>query len=81
MKPERISRMPYWPARMDAELAALFLGVGTTTFAEGAGTGKYPAPVTEGRRKLWARVQLERFVESQFGIATASEDGTWADLP
>lgn len=80
MKPERVALMPYWPARMDAEMAALYLSVSETTFLERVGNGQYPAAVTEGRRKLWARVQLDRFVESQFGIAQPSEDGSWDDV-
>lgn len=79
MKPERIALMPYWPARMDAEMAALYLGVGKTSFLEGVDARNYPAAVSEGHRKLWARVQLDRFVESQFGIAQPSEDRSWDD--
>jgi predicted DNA-binding transcriptional regulator AlpA len=79
VRPERISNMPNWPARMDAPMAAAYLGIGTTRFDEGVKAKRYPAPVQEGRRKLWAKAQLDRFVESQFGIATASGevDDTW----
>jgi hypothetical protein len=81
MKPERIALMPHWPARMDETMAALYLGVSATGFREGVEARKYPAPVREGRRKLWAKLQLDRFVESQFGCATASgNDRTWDGL-
>lgn len=80
MKPERIALMPDWPARMGEDMAALYLGVSETAFRDGVAAGRYPAPVNEGRRKLWARVQLDRFVESQFGVAPASEDGSWDNL-
>jgi hypothetical protein len=52
----------------------------TWAFLEGVVGKTYPAPVQEGRRKLWARAQLDRFVESQFGIAQPSEDGSWDDM-
>jgi hypothetical protein len=32
--PERIALMPDWPARMDDDMAALYLGVGVTTFRD-----------------------------------------------
>jgi hypothetical protein len=80
VKPQRIALMPDWPARMDAAMSALYLGISTTGFLEGVVGKTYPAPVQEGRRKLWARAQLDRFVESQFGIAQPSGDGSWDDM-
>ena len=73
--------MPHWPARMDEGMAALFLGVGVTTFRERVKGRTYPQPVREGARLLWSRRQLDRFVDSQFGIRSQDEDDpTWADL-
>lgn len=81
MKPERIALMPDWPARMGEDMAAPYLGISLTTFRERVKERRYPQPVREGRRLLWSRDQLDRFVRSQFGIAPASEeDPTWGDL-
>ena len=79
MKHERVAKMPDWPARMGEDMAAAYLGVGLTTFRDRVKGKEYPQPVREGGRVLWARVQLDRFVESQFGIATASEENSWDD--
>lgn len=80
MKLERIARMPDWPARMGEDMAADYLGVGLTTFRDRVKERKYPQPVREGGRLLWSRRQLDLFIESQFGIATAKENDTWADV-
>lgn len=80
MKPERIARMPAWPARMDEGMASDFLGVGVTTFRDRVKAREYPQPVREVGRLLWSRRQLELFVDSQFGITQPSGDGSWDDL-
>lgn len=73
--------MPDWPARMDEGMAALYLGVGTTTFRDRVKAHSYPQPIREVGRLLWSRRQLDRYVESQFGIAAADEgDPTWANF-
>ena len=69
--------MPDWPARMDETMAADYLGVGVTTFRERVKSKKYPQAVREGARLLWSRSQLDRFVESQFGVATATKENSW----
>ena len=78
----KIALMPDWPARMGEDLAALYVGVSVTSFRDGVGRGRYPQPVREGRRKLWARRQLDRFVDAQFGLPQegGSEDPSWDDL-
>lgn len=81
MKPERVARMPDWPARMDQDMACLYLGVSLTTFRERVKSRTYPQPVREVGRLLWSRRQLDLFIESQFGIATtAGGDNSWADF-
>lgn len=74
--------LPNWPARLSEDLAAAYLGVSKTTFRGRWEARTYPQPVREGRRLLWARIQLDRFVEAQFGLQAANEQGddTWADL-
>jgi hypothetical protein len=80
MKLERIARMPDWPARMGEDMAADYLGVSLTTFRDRVKSRQYPQPVREVGRLLWSRRQLDLFIESQFGIATASEKNSWDDL-
>jgi hypothetical protein len=70
--------MPDWPARMDESMAALYLGVGLTTFRERVKAKEYPQPVREGARKLWARQQLDRYVDAQFGLGAS--DNSWDGL-
>jgi excisionase family DNA binding protein len=78
--------MPDWPARMDDDMAADYLGVGVTTFRERVKAGKYPQPVQEGSRRLWSRQQLDRFIAAQFGLPVddqagqGASPGTWDDL-
>lgn len=74
--------MPDWPARMGEDMAALYLGIGETVFRARVKAKTYPQPVADGGRMLWSRRQLDRFVDAQFGIATANseEDPTWADF-
>ncbi len=82
MSPDRISRMPDWPARMGEDMAADFLGISAGMFRERWQSGDYPRPIRDGKRNLWARRQLERFVDAQFNLTPASqtEDGSWDDL-
>lgn len=73
--------LPNWPARLSEDLSAAFLDVGKTTFREGWQGGRYPKPIREGRRLFWSRVQLERFVETQFGLTSDNDDDpSWGDL-
>ena len=62
-------------------MAAQFLSVGQTTFRKNVAARIYPQPIREGGRVFWARVQLEKFVESQFDMSHAVNEGesTWAD--
>lgn len=75
--------LPHWPARLSEDLAAAYLGVSKTTFRDRWHARTYPQPLREGKRLLWARLQLDRFVEAQFGITATNDDAgdeTWADL-
>lgn len=74
--------LPNWPARLGEDLAAAYLGVSKTNFRGKWQSRQYPQPVRDGNRLLWSRVQLDRFVEAQFGLSSANEEGddTWADL-
>lgn len=68
--------MPDWPARMGVDVAALYLGISETAFAEKVKRREYPQPIQEGGRKLWARVQLDRYVAAQFGINDNDGEGS-----
>jgi hypothetical protein len=72
---ERIALMPAWPARMGEDMASLYLGVSLTKFRERVDAKVYPQPVTEGRRKLWAKVQLDRFIAEQFRLPVDESAG------
>lgn len=86
MKPERIALMPHWPARMDADMSALFLGISRTKFLEDVERGVKPRPIEDGKRKLWATRQLARFVDAEFGLPVddpaggGASAGSWDDL-
>jgi hypothetical protein len=68
MRPERIARMPDWPARMDDDMAADYLGVSVSAFRDKVKARQYPQPICEGVKKLWSRVQLDRFIAAQFDL-------------
>jgi hypothetical protein len=84
MSPDRLARLPNWPARMGEEMAADMLGVSQGRFREKWQAGEYPQPIREGRRLLWARIQLERFVLAQFNLPLEQrgqqEDTSWDDV-
>jgi hypothetical protein len=58
---------------MGEEMAAAYLGISPSTLRAGSANGRYPMPVRDGKRVLYARVQLDRFVCAQFGIAADNE--------
>jgi hypothetical protein len=67
--------MPDWPARMGEDMAALYLGVSETTLRGRRGCGRYPRPVSDGKRILYSREQLDRFVRAQFGLPLNEQEG------
>lgn len=77
----RLADLPDWPARMGADVAALYMGVSKTTFLTRFGkTG-----IKEGGNLLWAKAQLDAFIARQFGIAQSPPlaeevDDSWDDL-
>lgn len=82
---ERLQTMPDWPARMQASVAAVYMGISEASFlTRFGGIG-----VKEGANRLWSRRQLDLVIAKQFAlpqpaapadsVATAEID-TWADL-
>lgn len=79
---EKIERLPDWPARMTAPVAAAYMGISQSTFlARFKDRG-----VREGANLLWARAQLDRIVASQFSLPQpaafggAERDTSWDDF-
>lgn len=73
----RLEKLPDWPARMTAPVAAAYMGVSPNTFIERYGElGR-----KEGANRFWARVQLDRLIEAQFGIENVSASAAPIDDP
>lgn len=70
--------LPDWPARLSEELAAAYLGVSASTLRAGVASGRYPRPLRDGKRILWARRQLDAYVDAQFGLGAPAN--TWDGL-
>lgn len=63
---------------MGEDMAALYLGVSQTTLRAGSASGRYPKPIRDGKRVLYARRQLDSYVDAQFGLGAPR--GSWDDL-
>ncbi len=76
----RLEKLPDWPARMTADVAAIYMGISKSTFMTRFGS----TGVKEGANVLWARVQLDRIIAKQFAIpqpaGKAGGDTSWDDL-
>ena len=82
---DRLARLPNWPIRLSEDLAAAYLGISKTTFRTRWQANAYPQPIREGRRLLWNRRMLDRFVDNQAGLTKAPApdlggDDSWADF-
>ncbi|MDF2493267.1 hypothetical protein [Sphingomonas sp.] len=69
---DRIERLPDWPARMTAPVAAAYMGIGHATFLV---RFKHMG-VKEETNMLWARAQLDRFIAHHFGLPTLNAPAT-----
>lgn len=49
-----------WPRGLSHEDAALYLGIGVTTFDAMVEDGRMPKPKRVGRRVLWDRWEIDR---------------------
>ncbi|MQA67533.1 MAG: hypothetical protein GEU76_16795 [Alphaproteobacteria bacterium] len=63
-------RMPYWPRRMQAPLAAAYLGVSLPTFLRKVKAGAYPQGIKDGENRLW---YIEDLDDAADRIKTGSE--------
>jgi hypothetical protein len=81
---QRLALMPTWPARMTADVAALYMGISKSTFLTRYGQlGR-----KEGANTLWARQQLDVLIAKQFDLPQparsqwpSERDDSWDDLP
>jgi predicted DNA-binding transcriptional regulator AlpA len=51
--------LPYPPRGLCREDAALYIGVGTTTFDRLVDEGRMPKPIRVGKRVLWDRLKID----------------------
>ncbi|MES2494600.1 MAG: hypothetical protein V4618_00670 [Pseudomonadota bacterium] len=82
---DRLMKMPTWPYRMTADVAAMFMGMSPGSFRTRYGhLGK-----AEGGNVYWSTRQLQELVDAQFGLAPPSRayadaspprDTSWDDL-
>jgi hypothetical protein len=79
----RLAQMPTWPARMNADVAALYMGVSKSTFL----TRYSKHGRKEGANTLWAKAQLDVLIAKQFDLPQpaaprwpAEQDDSWEDL-
>jgi len=51
--------LSYAPLGLSREDAALYIGVGTTTFDTMVADGRMPKPIHIGKRVVWDRIKIE----------------------
>jgi hypothetical protein len=69
---------PPEPRLLDEDTAAAYLGISKTRFrARWKEKRELPQPHRDGRRLLWDRRLLDRYVDALSGIAPVAD--TWAD--
>ena len=78
----RLKKLPYWPGRLNEELAADYLSISRSTFRSRVANREYPQPVREGGRIYWSKTQLDAHIAMQFGHfhALPVEDHSWSDF-
>lgn len=61
---DRLEKLPDWPARMTAPVAAAYMGCSTNTFTSRFGRfGR-----KEGGNTYWSRAQLDQLILRQFDL-------------
>ena len=63
----RETPMPHWPRRMQAPLAAAYMGVSVTKFLRMVEAGVYPKGIHDGGNTLWDRNALDRWIDQWAG--------------
>jgi hypothetical protein len=87
MKHERLAMLPDWPRLMDADTAALYLGISRSLFLDRVKRKVYPAALREedDSRVAWDRCAIDATLDLRSGLQqsrapAAREIDTWADL-
>jgi predicted DNA-binding transcriptional regulator AlpA len=65
---------PPVPRLLGQALAAAYLGISERGFESRWRTGSMPAPMHIGRRLLWDRIALDRWVDEFFGDGNEAND-------
>lgn len=73
----RIS-LPDWPRLLSEGEAARYLGLSPTNFRARWEAKSFPQPHRIGKRLLWDKRLLDRYVDALSGLGTASN--SWDDL-
>jgi len=60
-------RLPDWPMRMQAPLAAAYMGVSPAKFLERVKSGEYPKGIADGGNVLWYKVALDNWIRAWAG--------------
>jgi len=66
--------LPFMPRGLNREQAALYIGVGTTTFDAMVADGRMPKPKTVNSRVIWDRQALDVAFET---LPTKGEANQW----
>lgn len=73
----RLEKLPDWPARMTAPVAAAYMGDSPNCFTEKYGNyGR-----KEGGKVYWSRAQLDRLIAAQFDLDVPGPVGGPIDDP
>ncbi|SFJ51602.1 hypothetical protein SAMN03159338_1629 [Sphingomonas sp. NFR04] len=61
--------LPFTPRMLDADLAALYMGVSRRKFLTRVEQHTYPAPTRDGGNTVWDRHVLDRYLDARSGLA------------
>ena len=67
---ERLVKLGIQPRLLDLDLAAAFVGLSPATFLIAVKEARYPAAISDGRRKMWDRRALDAAVDRRSGLAS-----------
>jgi excisionase family DNA binding protein len=68
------------PRILSEREAAAYLGVGRTLFRARIKAGQFPAPMRQGRRVLWDKKTLDRYLDTLSGLNDNESANSWGDL-
>lgn len=64
------------------EPAAAYVGLGVKRFRDDVAAGVLPQPQRHGKRLVWDKIALDRYMDTQanIGVGTANHDPIMADI-